>query len=86
MSRGKPKYWITTKYGNRIGHRKLSVFEERNMGMFNLSRYAHETWAEAYAYVLEQRKVDVTRLKHKLKLAEAQLAKAKIMKPPGETP
>lgn len=86
MSAAKPKYWITTSHSNRISHRKLDPFETRNRDMFEMSRRAHKTWTDAHTYVLAQRLVDVANLEHKLKLAKAQLVKAKAMQPPGETP
>lgn len=84
MSKAKPKYWITRTYGNRISFRALDSFEVRNPGMFLISHQKHETWAEAYSHILAQRTADVAKLKHQLKLAEAQLVEAKAMQPPAD--
>ncbi|WP_141754974.1 hypothetical protein [Burkholderia plantarii] len=82
MSAAKPKFFIASKYSNRIGYRKLNTFEERNPHIFALSRAAFETWDEAYAWVIETRKNSVDEARKNLKSAEAQLAKAKSMKKP----
>ncbi|WP_186239481.1 hypothetical protein [Burkholderia gladioli] len=85
MSAIKSKFFIASKWSNRIGHRKLTPFEERNPRSFAMSHAAFETWDEAYAWVLETRKNSVDEAKKKLKSAEAQLAKAKSMKKPEPT-
>lgn len=82
--KAKPKFWITRKFGNRIAHRKLNGFEERNPQIFELSHCAHGSWAEAHVRVMADRIADVARLRRELKNAERQLAKAQVMTPPAE--
>ncbi|WP_186211286.1 hypothetical protein [Burkholderia gladioli] len=82
MSAPKPKFFIASKYSNRIGCRKLTPFEERNPRFFAMSHAAFETWDEAYAWILETRKNSVDEARKKLKSAESKLEKAKSMKKP----
>lgn len=82
MSAAKPKFYIATKHTCRIGHRKLSRFEERNPQMFSLSHAAFDTWEEAYAWMLERRITEVAAAKRVLSSAEKRLATARAMSKP----
>jgi len=82
MSRAKPKFFIANRHTNRIGHRKLSRFEEDNPRMFEISHSAHETWEAAHAWLIDQRISDLVRAKKRLALIERQLGRAKLMKKP----
>ena len=73
------KFWIANKYTNRISHRALSTFEQRNQSMFERSCSIHATKEEALAANIEYRRQTVAIAKRDLKAAERALAKALTM-------
>lgn len=85
MKATKLKWFIASQHGNRISHRRLTSFEERNQHLFNLSRAAFPTWPEAHAWLLSERIAGVEKAKKALASAERSLAKARLIKPKERT-
>ncbi|MET3498158.1 hypothetical protein [Variovorax boronicumulans] len=75
------KKWIANRHINRISHRPLETFEVRNPQIFGLSRKVFDSWAEAHEWLLECRRLAVTKRRRDLKNAERQLLAALAMKP-----
>lgn len=82
MTKAKPKFFITNRHTNRISHRKLSAFEERNPHLFELSHSAHKSWSEAHAWLVERRIEALDKAKKEVANAERHLARARDMKDP----
>ena len=73
------KVWIASKYTNRVVHRKLKSFEERNPKMFEIGSSAHATREEAMDAMVGYRKQTLEKAKKELARAERAFAKALCM-------
>lgn len=79
----KEKFFIVSKYVNRIAYRSLSPFEKKNPSLFDCGHIACDTWAEAHAMLLDLRRHAVERAKKELASTTRQLLKAEHMKEPA---
>lgn len=86
MNAKKPKLWISNKHTNHISFRRLDGFEERNRSLFDLCRRVHDSWEEAHASVLADRRAEVKKAEVALKRAKAALVRAALMRAPEGKP
>ncbi|MBO9679548.1 MAG: hypothetical protein J7556_15000 [Acidovorax sp.] len=70
------KVWIANKYWNKVSHRALTRFEQRNPSTFMSGLSVHATREEAIAAMVGYRKEAVANAKKELDRTERSLAKA----------